>query len=102
MRRIRIYTGPSFKANEVLEAIMIVCVCRRVSDREIARHARAGMSFDDIQFELGVATQCGQCESCAREVHAQCACSGGVAALHQECGSVQENTEWPHSSSVVA
>ena len=47
---------------------MIVCVCRRVSDREIARHARAGLSFDEIQFELGVATQCGRCESCARDV----------------------------------
>ncbi|MDB5931584.1 MAG: hypothetical protein JWR60_3291 [Polaromonas sp.] len=51
---------------------MIVCVCRRVSDREIARHARAGMGFDDIQFELGVATQCGRCESSARDVVAQC------------------------------
>jgi bacterioferritin-associated ferredoxin len=51
---------------------MIICVCRRVSDREIARHARAGMGFDDIQFELGVATQCGQCEGCARDVVAQC------------------------------
>jgi bacterioferritin-associated ferredoxin len=80
---------------------MIVCVCRRVSDREIARHARAGMSFDDIQFELGVATQCGQCESCAREVHAQCACSGG-AALHHETDTVKETSGWPHSSSVAA
>ena len=44
---------------------MIICVCRRVSDRDIVRHAKAGMGFDDIQFELGVATQCGQCESCA-------------------------------------
>ena len=51
---------------------MIVCVCHRISDREIARHARAGMGFDDIQFELGVATQCGQCEGCARDVVAQC------------------------------
>lgn len=34
---------------------MIVCVCRRISDREIARHAHAGMGFDEIQFELGVA-----------------------------------------------
>ena len=39
---------------------MIVCVCHRISDREIARHARAGIGFDEIQFELGVATQCGQ------------------------------------------
>ena len=51
---------------------MIICVCRRISDREIARHARAGMGFDDIQFELGVATQCGACESSARDVVAQC------------------------------
>lgn len=51
---------------------MIVCVCRRISDREIARHARAGLGFDEIQFELGVAMQCGQCEPCARELVAQC------------------------------
>lgn len=61
--------------------IMIVCVCRRVSDREIARHARGGMSFDDIQFELGVATQCGNCESCARDIVEQCCASRPVAAL---------------------
>jgi len=64
---------------------MIVCVCRRVSDREIARHARAGMDFDDIQFELGVATQCGQCEGCARDVIAQCNASQPVAALNKAC-----------------
>ena len=51
---------------------MIVCICRRISDRDIARHARAGMGFDEIQFELGVATQCGQCEGCARDVINQC------------------------------
>lgn len=54
---------------------MIVCICRRISDREIARHARAGLSFDEIQFELGVATQCGRCESGARDVVAQCSAS---------------------------
>lgn len=63
---------------------MIVCVCHRVSDREIARHARAGMSFDEIQFELGVATQCGRCEDCARDVVAQCCASQPVAALYKD------------------
>ncbi len=83
---------------------MIVCVCRRVSDREIARHARAGMSFDDIQFELGVATQCGQCESCAREVVAQCCASHPVAALHSDTSMVQlapnirDSRAWTSSS----
>ena len=51
---------------------MIVCICHRISDRDIARHASAGMGFDEIQLELGVATQCGQCEGCARDVVAQC------------------------------
>lgn len=60
---------------------MITCVCRRVSDREIARHARAGMDFDDIQFELGVSTQCGRCECSVREIVAQCNPCQPVAAL---------------------
>ena len=51
---------------------MIVCVCRRVSDKIIAQCARSGMDFDDIQMELGVATQCGRCESCARSVWSEC------------------------------
>jgi len=62
---------------------MIVCVCHRISDREIARHARAGFSFDDIQLELGVATQCGRCEGCARDVVAQCSAMHPVAAIHR-------------------
>ena len=61
---------------------MIVCVCRRVSDREIARHAHAGMDFDEIQLELGVATQCGCCEDSARAVVSQCCASRPMAALH--------------------
>ena len=82
---------------------MIVCVCRRVSDREIARHARAGMSFDDIQFELGVATQCGNCESCARDVVAQCHTTHPVAAVHSEnvvqlAPSIRESRAWPTPS----
>jgi bacterioferritin-associated ferredoxin len=73
MRSIRIYTPPRpIHHRQPNRLAMIVCVCKRVSDREIARHAHAGMTFDDIQFELGVATQCGQCEGCARDVVAQC------------------------------
>jgi bacterioferritin-associated ferredoxin len=51
---------------------MIVCVCRRVNDKAIAQAARCGASFDDIQVDMGVATQCGQCEASARAVWAQC------------------------------
>ena len=40
---------------------MIVCICHRVSDRDIARAAREGCaSFDELQMELAVATSCGK------------------------------------------
>jgi bacterioferritin-associated ferredoxin len=58
---------------------MIICVCHRVSDRDISKMSREGASFDELQWELGVATQCGRCEDCAREVHAQCQAKGAVA-----------------------
>ena len=48
---------------------MIVCVCERVSDRDIERHVRNGCaSFDRLQLETGVASCCGRCSDCAREV----------------------------------
>jgi len=61
---------------------MVVCVCRRSSQHSITRAARAGMSFDDIQLKLGVATQCGQCESGAHALVLEC-CSTAPVAPHQ-------------------
>ena len=51
---------------------MIVCVCRRVSDRDIHRavHEGAG-SFDALQSDLGVGTACGRCLDCARDAWAE-------------------------------
>jgi bacterioferritin-associated ferredoxin len=47
---------------------MIVCVCHRVSDRDIAHAVRAGCeSFDELQDELRVASGCGACSDCARD-----------------------------------
>jgi bacterioferritin-associated ferredoxin len=49
-------------------ATMIVCVCHRISDRDIAHAARQGCaSFDELQDQLRVATACGACGDCARE-----------------------------------
>ena len=45
------------------------------------------MTFDEVQFELGVATQCGRCESCARDVVAQCSASHPVAAIKRDDGA---------------
>ena len=48
---------------------MIVCLCRRVSDRDIHRHVASGISnFELLQDETGVASACGCCGDCAREV----------------------------------
>lgn len=47
---------------------MIVCVCHRISDRQIEREVRGGCtSFDDLQADLRVGTACGACTDCARE-----------------------------------
>lgn len=47
---------------------MIICVCHRISDRDIAQAARQGCaSFDELQLELSVATCCGKCHDSARE-----------------------------------
>ncbi|GAA6142250.1 hypothetical protein NBRC116584_20680 [Hydrogenophaga sp. 5NK40-0174] len=60
---------------------MIVCVCHRVNDHTIARAARMGMDFDDLQLEYGVATQCGKCEGCARSIWSECAASQSLAHI---------------------
>lgn len=48
---------------------MIVCLCHRISDRDIRRDVAAGVrSFDLLQDETGLASACGCCHDCAREV----------------------------------
>jgi bacterioferritin-associated ferredoxin len=48
---------------------MIVCVCRRISDHQIRQAAADGAhSLECLQFDLGVATQCGRCADCASRV----------------------------------
>ena len=47
---------------------MIVCVCHRVSDRDIEREVRHGCeTFDELQDELRVGTGCGRCLDCAHD-----------------------------------
>lgn len=54
---------------------MIVCVCARISDRQIRKAAAEGAhSLECLQFELGVAMQCGNCADCATRVLGE-ACS---------------------------
>lgn len=48
---------------------MIVCLCHRVSDRDIARAVASGTRcFEVLQDDTRVASSCGCCHDCAREV----------------------------------
>ena len=48
---------------------MIVCVCNNISDREIREAVDLGLSsMAELRRDLGVATCCGKCHTCAREV----------------------------------
>ncbi len=48
---------------------MIVCVCNNISDREIQQAVGLGVSsMEELRGDLGVATCCGQCFACAKDV----------------------------------
>lgn len=60
---------------------MVVCVCHRITDRDIARAANSGCSdYETLQEDLRVGTSCGCCDDCAREVFAECSCAGSARA----------------------
>lgn len=48
---------------------MYVCVCHQVSDKDIHRAVSQGAkSLDCLSKELKVATCCGRCADCAKQV----------------------------------
>lgn len=48
---------------------MIVCLCNRISDRDIEQAVRNGTRcFELLQDDTRVASCCGCCHDCAREV----------------------------------
>ena len=62
---------------------MIVCVCRRISDHQIRQAAADGAhSLECLQFDLGVATQCGRCADCASRVLCDARATGSNHQQH--------------------
>ena len=63
---------------------MIVCICHRISDRDIVAAVRSGTTcFEVLQDDTRLASSCGCCHDCAKEVFdTACAqaCKGGAAA----------------------
>ncbi len=48
---------------------MIVCVCKRISERKIRELTHEGVcSLEELQARTGLGTQCGQCLQSACEV----------------------------------
>jgi bacterioferritin-associated ferredoxin len=48
---------------------MIVCLCHRISDRDITQAVKDGVpDFETLQDETCIARNCGCCEECARGV----------------------------------
>ena len=63
---------------------MIVCVCHRVSDRDIVRAVESGCgSFDELQAETRVSTRCGACRQCAQAVFHKAAGHGALQATRE-------------------
>jgi len=51
---------------------MYVCICNAVTDRQIRRAVRDGVTtFAELQARLNVSASCGRCESFARGVLAE-------------------------------
>ena len=48
---------------------MYVCICNAITDKQIRKAAKAGVSdLGGLQAELGVATNCGTCSDAAMAV----------------------------------
>ncbi|MBK8527818.1 MAG: (2Fe-2S)-binding protein [Rubrivivax sp.] len=63
---------------------MIVCLCHRVSDRDIKAAVGQGTCcFEVLQDDLRVASSCGCCHDCAREVFDRACSARGQAVAPQ-------------------
>lgn len=64
---------------------MIVCVCNNISDREIRQAIDLGLStMAELRRDLGVATCCGKCHTCAKEVLTEHLATAAAPAAIQE------------------
>jgi bacterioferritin-associated ferredoxin len=55
---------------------MIVCLCHRISDRQIQQAVKDGVrDFEELQDDTCIARNCGCCEDCARQVFDQALCA---------------------------
>ncbi|UDG82300.1 (2Fe-2S)-binding protein [Candidatus Vallotia cooleyia] len=59
---------------------MIVCICKSVSHHAIrAALESSALTFDELQFEFGVATCCGKCKETVYDLLSACDSRTNVA-----------------------
>ena len=65
---------------------MYVCLCKGVTDHQIRAELQQGAdTLRDISRRLGVATQCGKCAGCARQVIREAAAQRNEACNDLPC-----------------
>ena len=48
---------------------MFICICKKITDTQIHQEVENGATtLDELSKRLGVATQCGKCGECARNM----------------------------------
>ncbi|MDB5776383.1 MAG: (2Fe-2S)-binding protein [Herbaspirillum sp.] len=69
---------------------MIVCVCNNVSEGKIRQAVRDGAtSMAELRNNLGVATTCGKCHSCAKRVLKESLHQGDSHHQHHPIQAIQ-------------
>jgi len=72
-----------FLETQLLAAVMIVCLCHRVSDRDIHRVVGEGVTnFELLQDLTRVASNCGNCMECAQMVFEEACAAQGHGHAH--------------------
>jgi bacterioferritin-associated ferredoxin len=70
---------------------MIVCLCHRVSDRDIVAAVNAGTRcFEVLQDDLRVASSCGTCHDCARAVFDSACAAARTTARPEAAAAVTQ------------
>jgi bacterioferritin-associated ferredoxin len=71
---------------------MYICLCNAITEREVRHAIQLGATkLGDLQESLGLATCCGRCADCAREILLDehgARKSGGNASDHARGGGV--------------
>ena len=81
---------------------MIICVCNAVSESEIRACVELGCTdLDAVREAVGVASCCGTCADCAREVIESCQARAPLASLDAGCAEFVE-TSIPFRTQTVA